>query len=312
MNQAQAGGQPQVPGQGRAGLEVYAKLTACMALWGGTWVSGRMIAQVMQPFSAAFLRFLFATAFLYLASCRAEGRWPQFPRAQWKGVLFLAVSGVLLYNYFFFSGLAHIQAGRAAMIVACVPSTVALYSALVLRARTTALKSFGIALSLFGVAVILSDGDPQKLLRNGIGLGDVFILGCVAAWAAYTMGGGRVMRQITALSAVTWSCAVGTLLLLGPALADGLAEATLSAGPVVWSNLAYLGVAATGLAYTWYYDGIQALGAPRASIFINLVPVFATLLSAVILGESVGLALAVGGAMVLAGVVLANRPAWRV
>jgi drug/metabolite transporter (DMT)-like permease len=295
--------------QARAGLIIYAKLVTCMALWGGTWVSGRVIAQAMQPLSAAFLRFLFATAFLYLARCRAERRWPRFPRAQWKGVLFLALTGVFFYNYFFFSGLAHIQAGRAALLVACVPSTVALYSALVLRARITALKAFGIALSLFGVAVILSDGEPLKLLRQGVSLGDVYILGCVLFWAAYSLAGAQVMRQITSLSAVTWSCALGTLLLLLPALAGGMAAEIVSASALVWTNLAYLGIAATGLAYTWYYDGILALGAPRASVFINLVPVFATLMSTAILGEDLGLALALGGAMVVSGVVLANRPA---
>ncbi len=290
-------------------LGVYAKLVLSMALWGGTWVSGRVLAQALHPFSAAFLRFFLASVFLYFYSCRAEGRWPRFPKAQWKGVLFLALTGVFGYNYFFFSGLAHIQAGRAALIVACVPSTVALYSALVLRAPITALKALGIALSLFGVAVILSHGDPAALLRGGLGLGEVFILCCVVFWAAYSLGGARIMRQVSALSAVTWSCILGTAFLLPAAVAQGMPAEAAGAGPVVWANLAYLGVAATGLAYTWYYDGILAIGAARASVFINLVPVFAAVLSSVILGESLDLSLMLGGGMVISGVYLANRPA---
>jgi drug/metabolite transporter (DMT)-like permease len=279
-----------------------------MALWGATWVSGRIVAQVLHPFSAAFLRFLFATVFLFLLSCRAEGRWPQFPRAAARGVLFLGVTGVFLYNYFFFSGLALIPAGRAALIVACVPSTVALYSAVVLRAPVTALKALGIALSLCGVAVILSHGDLVSLFTHGVGTGDIFILGCVAAWAAYSIAGGSVMRQATPLSAVTWSCLMGDVLLLVPALADGLVPQAAAATPAIWAHLVFLGVGATGLAFTWYYAGILALGAARASIFINLVPVFATLLSSTLMGEAVGLSLLLGGGMVVSGVVLANRP----
>lgn len=295
--------------KGRAGLLVYVKLTACMALWGATWVSGRYVAQGMGPFPAAFLRFFSASIFLYLLSCRAGHGWPKPPQGAWGGVAFLGFTGVFLYNAMFFSGLALIPAARAAMIVACVPSAVALYSALVLRAPTTALKALGIALSLFGVAVILSGGDPRTLFTHGPSMGDLYILGCVVAWAAYSIGGGRVVQKIAPLSAVTWSCVVGNAMLLPPALMTGLVPQALAASPTVWANLLFLGVGATGLAFLWYHDGIRALGAPRASIFINLVPVFATLLSTTLLGESVGLALVAGGAMVLAGVVLANRPA---
>lgn len=295
--------------QKRARLIVYAKLTACMALWGGTWVSGRYVAQEMGPFPAAFLRFSSASVFLYLLSCRADHSWPKPPRGAWGGVAFLGFTGVFLYNAMFFSGLALIPAARAAMIVACVPSAVALYSAVVLRAPTTALKALGIALSLLGVAVILSGGDPRALFTHGANPGDLLILGCVVAWSAYSIGGGHVVRKITPLAAVTWSCLLGNAMLLPPALMTGLVPQALAASGLVWANLLFLGVGATGLAFLWYHDGIHALGAPRASIFINLVPVFATLLSTALLGETVGLPLVIGGAMVLAGVILANRPA---
>lgn len=305
----------------RRGFGVYAKLVGSMALWGATWVSGRVVAQSLTPFSAAFLRFLFASIFLYVLLCRASaqeggrmgdqgsGPWPRLPRALVPGVAFLALTGVFLYNALFFSGLARIQAGRAAMIVACVPSAVALYSGLVLRAPTGMVKSLGIALSLFGVSVILSGGNPLTLFTHGADLGDLLILGCVVTWAAYSVAGGRVMRQSTPLAAVTWSCILGCAMLLPPALATGMAGQAVSASWVIWANLLFLGVGATGLAFTWYYDGILALGAPRASVFINLVPVFATFLGSMILGEGVGMPLVLGGLMVLSGVVLANRPA---
>jgi len=302
-----------------AGLVLYAKLVGCMALWGATWVSGRVVAQQMTPFAAAFLRFLCASAFLYVLLCRdaaqsgrtgpGGGRWPMLARARLPGVLFLALTGVALYNALFFSGLARISAGRAALIVACVPSTVALYAWIAQQRPTGALKALGIALSLLGVAVILSGGDPLALVRQGVDRGDLLILGCMITWAAYTIGGGRVMRRDTPLSAVTWSCILGCAMLLPPALAQDMIGQAQHASWLIWGNIAFLGVGATGLAFTWYYDGILALGAQRASVFLNLVPVFAMLMGALILGESVGPALVIGGAMVLAGVILANRPA---
>jgi Predicted permease, DMT superfamily len=299
----------------RAGIAVYAKLVGSMALWGGTWVSGRFVAQHMSPFPAAFLRFLFASAFLYVLLCRESaqlgGGRPRLTRALLPGAAFLALTGVFLYNALFFSGMAYIPAGRAAMIVACVPSVVALYAGLVLRAPLSPVKSLGIALSLFGVAVILSGGDPRTLFTQGASPGDALILGCLVTWAVYTVAGGRVMRIATPLAAVGWSCILGCAMLLPPALATGLASQAAHAGWLLWANILFMGIGATALAFTWYYDGILALGAARASVFLNLVPVFATLLGGLLLGEDPGHALLIGGALVLSGVVLANRPASR-
>ena len=106
------------------------------------------------------------------------------------------------------------------MIVACVPSVVALYAWLILRRPIGALRTLGVVLSLLGVAVILSGGDLPSLLAHGVSAGDALILGCLVTWAAYTIAGGEVMRTTTPLSAVAWSCMfllgyIGTTPILG-------------------------------------------------------------------------------------------------
>jgi drug/metabolite transporter (DMT)-like permease len=97
-------------------------------------------------------------------------------------------------------------------------------------------------------------------------------------------------------------------MLLPPALADGVLAQAAGASLLIWANLLFLGVMATGLAFIWYYQGIRAIGAARAGIFINLVPVAAVAMGLAILGEEVGLPMLLGGAMVLAGVFLTNLP----
>ena len=87
-----------------------------------------------------------------------------------------------------------------------------------------------------------------------------------------------------------------------------LAARVAAVSPTVWGNLAFLGVMATGLAFCWYYAAIKAIGASRAGVFINLVPVAAIGLGVLILGEKVTLSLAFGGAMVMTGVFMTNRP----
>ena len=286
---------------------IYLKLVGSAVLWGGTWVAGRVLATYLGPFSAAFLRFALASVFLYFLTARIEGRFPRLVRRDLPWLLTLAATGIFAYNALFFAGLRTVPAGRAALIVACIPSVVALFSGIFFGERFTALKIAGIALSFAGVGCIVSGGDPAALLAKGLSTGDLCIFGCVAAWAAYTLAGKKAMERVTPYSAVTWSCILGAAMLLGPALASGLGRDVAAAGPTAWACVTFFGILATGYGFSWYYEGVKAIGPTKAGVFINLVPVVAVVLGHVLLDEPLSPALAVGGALVLAGVWLTNR-----
>jgi drug/metabolite transporter (DMT)-like permease len=278
-----------------------------MALWGGTWVAGRILAQSISPMSAAFLRFLFASATLIIMCYRSEGRLPQLNRGQILPVLFLGSTGILAYSYFFFTGLQTITAGRAALIVACIPVCISILSAILYKEKFGPLRIFGASISLIGVSLVIADGNPLALISNGIGRGDFMILGCVASWTAYSLGGRSVMKTLSALNTVTWSCLFGTAMLFPAALADGLFSNIQHARSIDWGCIIYLGVFATGLAYFWYYQAISTIGASRAGIFINTVPVFAVIMGFLLLDEPVHFSLLSGGLMVVTGVYLTNK-----
>lgn len=286
---------------------IYILLITSMALWGGTWVAGRILAQSIPPMSAAFLRFLFASTTLIIMCYRAEGRMPRLKREQILPVMFLGATGVFTYNYFFFTGLQTIAAGRAALIVACIPVCISVLSAIFYKEKFGPLRIIGAVVSLVGVSVVIADGNPLGLLSDGVGRGDFMILGCVASWTAYSLGGRAVMKTLPALTTVAWSCFFGTLMLMPAALMSGLFEDVVHAKPLDWICIVYLGIFATGLAYFWYYQAISAIGASRTGIFINTVPVFAVVMGFLLLGEPVHLSLLTGGLMVVTGVYLTNR-----
>lgn len=288
--------------------KTHLKLLASVVFWGGTWISGRHLAQVTGPFTAAFLRFFLASLFLAYLTRRVAGRFELPARRDLPGLMLLGLTGVFGYNAFFFAGLKTVPASRAALMVAAIPTVVSLYSGLVLRERFGPARLLGIALSFAGVAVVLSGGDPAALIaRGGTGTGELCILGCVACWSAYTLAGRRVMARVSPLGAVTWSCLLGGACLLPPALAQGLLADLPRLSLADWLHLAFLGVMATGYGFFWYYEGIKTLGATRAGIYINLVPVVAVGLGIAVLSEPFGWALALGGAMVLAGVRLTQK-----
>lgn len=299
---------PKIVAMQKALTSTYVLLVASMLLWGGTWIAGRVLSQTMHPMNAAFLRFCLASVFLMGLAARAEKGVPKLALKHVPLVAFLGASGVFFYSYFFFTGLQTITAGRAALIVACIPVCIAALSAVLYKERLAPSRIAGIFLSLFGVVMIISDGAPWSLLGGGVKRGDLFILGCVVSWTAYSLGGRQAMKSLPPLTSVAWSCVFGCAFLFPAALFSGLGGETLAASPLDWLCIAYLGILATGLAYYWYYRGIQAIGASRAGIFINLVPVFAVALGFLLLNEPLGLSLLVGGSMVVGGVWLTNRP----
>jgi drug/metabolite transporter (DMT)-like permease len=87
-------------------------------------------------------------------------------------------------------------------------------------------------------------------------------------------------------------------------LLDGGLRAIPSFSWQAWGSIVYLGVLASGFAYVWYAQGLKALGAARAAVFINFVPMSAVLFSAVLLHEQLQWQSVLGGLIVLIGVLL--------
>jgi drug/metabolite transporter (DMT)-like permease len=81
--------------------------------------------------------------------------------------------------------------------------------------------------------------------------------------------------------------------------------------PSGWGAIAYLGALGTVVAFLWFYQGVQKIGPARASIFLSFVPVFGVIIAALVLGEPILVSMIVGGAMVVGGVLLTNRPELR-
>lgn len=290
-------------------MTVYLKLLATMVIWGGTFIAGRLLAQDMGSFSAAFLRFLAASGFMVLLACRVEGRFPRLTRDMVPSALVLGLTGIFLYNVFFFSGLRLVPAGRSALIIAGTPGIIALCSALFLREPFPPLKILGVALSMSGAVTVISDGRPWTLFSGGAGLGELFIFGCSLSWAAYTLAGKRAMARMSPVASVLWACVIGDLLLLPPALHSGLLDDLARSSLLDWGNILFLGVLGTGLGFSWYGQAIQAIGAGRTAVFINLVPICAVSLGFVLLDEPVSLSLLFGAVLVFTGVWLTNRRA---
>jgi drug/metabolite transporter (DMT)-like permease len=296
------------PVAGEATLPVYLKLVAAMLSWGGTWVAGRVVAQAVgTPIAAAAARFTLAALVLgAVLLAKGEPIGAGSLQRAWRPILGLALTGVFFYNLCFFYGLKHVEAGRGALVVALNPVVVATLAWWLGGERARPPAVLGAVLAFVGCLTVIGNGDPLALLAGRIGLGEVLLLGCVVCWTAYTFVGRRATRLVSALAATFWSCTFGAVLLWAAAFAAGGVD-WAQWSPVVWAAVAFLGVFGTAIGFTWYTDAVRVLGAARAAMFINLVPVAAVLMAAIALGETFAPSVALGGAAVLAGVWLTTR-----
>lgn len=288
---------------------IYAKLLLTAFFWGGTFIAGRIVAQHAGPFSAAFLRFVVASTILFFFNCRQEGRLPTLERRHLLPVLLLGLTGIFLYNVFFFSGLQRIQAGRAALIIATNPIVIALFSACIFKEKLQFIQGIGIVLSVAGAAAVITNGNFSGLLDGHFGIGESCILGCVLSWAAFSLIGKTVMTDLSPLAAITWAAVAGTILLIVPALSEGILRDMWRFTPVDWLSIGYLGFFGTALGFVWYYEGISQLGPAAASQFINFVPVSAVVLAFLVLDEPITASLLIGAVCVSLGVYLVRKSA---
>jgi drug/metabolite transporter (DMT)-like permease len=295
---------PPTPAATRA---TYAKLVAVPAIWGGTFIAGRILALAVPAAVGSLLRFLVAVAALLAAAWWIEGGLPRLTRRQLIGTVLLGATGIFAYNLFFLGALARLPASRTSLIIALNPVVTIAAASLLLGERMSPRRWLGVAVALVGVWIVISRGDVLGSVAGAVGLGELLMFGGVCSWAAYTLIGRRVLAGLTPLAATTWAALWGMALLALAALPElrhvDVADLTL---PVVLSVL-YLGVLGTAVGFVWYYQAVQRLGASRTVIFNNLVPVFGATFGVLLLGEPLLPSMLLGGAIAVAGVMLVTK-----
>jgi drug/metabolite transporter (DMT)-like permease len=220
--------------------------------------------------------------------------------------------GVLSNHLLTLFGLRHISAGAAGVIIGASPAIQAFLSSVLIRDVPFRLVWGGCAVSFAGVFLVVGL-KGEAAAGEQPWLGATLVLLAQVSWALYSIGGRRTMERFSPLT-VNWTTLSFSIfpqiLLLGMdqrALTVGLGTVPLAD----WLVVGYLIVFATALGQQAWLYGVQGIGPSRAGVFVNLIPVSALVLSALLLGERIGLTEVAGIVMVLAGVWLVNRQSAR-
>lgn len=281
-------------------IRAYFFLTVAALCWGGNAVVGKLAIGHVSPMILTMWRWIFAFAIIFVISIpQLKADWPVV-RKNLPLLFALGAIGYTLFNVLLYSAVHYTTAINVTIEQAGIPFLIFLANLVLFRIRISLAQILGFSLTLVGVALTASHGDLKSLLALEVNFGDGLMLIAVVAYAAYTIIlrwrppiDWRTLMAIPSLAALLCS-----LPLVLWEQANGTAIWPDAGG---WIAALYTALFASLIAQIFYVQGIVHIGANRAGLFINLVPVFGTLLSVIVLGEELrafhvlALVLALGG-----------------
>jgi drug/metabolite transporter (DMT)-like permease len=274
--------------------------------WATNIVAGKEALRGLGPVALAQLRALGAGLVLLVIALFSSHRSAlRLKPREWPLMISLAFAGVALNQLFFVVGLNRTSVAHTSLIVALGPVMVLFLSCLLGLEGLTALKLVGMLVSFAGVAVLTLGHAAHT---NGAhGQGDLVVLASSTCFAVFTIQVKKVSHRYDALTLNTLVFGLASLLLIPIGAPAVLAVRWSTLPPLVWWSLAYMIVLGAVIPYVIFAYSLTELAASRVAAFNYLQPVIAIGLAIWFLAERPTAQAAVGGALILVGVYLAER-----
>ena len=284
----------------------YLLLTLTMLMWGGNAVASRLAVGEISPLTFTFLRWTIPVAILGVAlreqllAHRVEliQRWPM--------ILLMGTLGLTVFNALMYVAAHHTSAVNITILQGSMPVLVLIGALLFYGTRIHGRQIIGMAVTLLGVLLVAARADFATLMSFSFNIGDVWMLVACCLYAGYTVA-LRTRPPVPGL--VFFAALAGVALLTSvPLMAYEVASGTVT-WPTLrgWLIVLYVGLFPSFVSQVLFMRGVELIGPGRAGLFVNLVPIFGALLAVLILGEPFAVYHAVGLALVLGGIWLAER-----
>lgn len=285
----------------------YSMLVSTVVLWGGANVAGKFVVQDIPPLTVAGIRMALASGVLLFLLSRKEG-FSLPAKRDWPMFVTLGALGIFGANALLYVGLKYTSVTNASLVASGSPIIITLLSAFMLKQRISIWQIIAIFLSFLGVLVVLTKGNWSILVNLNFNFGDVIVLGVPVCWGLYTVLTNKIVHRYSPLLLGTYSTLIGALVFVPFMVYElivgwsGIQVTVIDVGAI-----AYSGLLSTTIGNLWWNRGIKKVGASRAGIFMNGVPICAMAFSALLLGEKIALTQILGAFMVIMGVYLNSK-----
>lgn len=289
-----------------AAWQAYALLVLTTMCWGANAVAGKLAVGHVSPLWLTHLRWGVA------GLCALPFAWPylrrDWPLIRRHALLLFAYGGIGLagFNVALYSALNYTSTINVVIEQAGMPGVIFALNFVALVQRARAVQLLGFAMTVAGVALTVSGGDPARLIGLELNRGDALMLVAIACYGGFTAS-LRFKPPLHWLSFITVICLTAWLGSLPFALWAGSGEAAIWPDATGWGVIVFAALMPGLFAQSCFIRSNELIDSNRAGLFVNLVPIFGTLFSIALLGETLHAYHVVALALVLAGIALAER-----
>lgn len=284
-------------------------LAAAFSLAGTSIIAGRLVCEILGPFTITAVSLFFALlGLLPFYGHGVVASLGQMTRNDWQRLLLQALLGIFLFRLFLLVGLRHTSAGEAGLLTGAAPAFTALLGRFFLQESLSPARCLGIGCTVAGILTLQGVWSAGVVLAGNHLTGNLLVLCAALSESLFNLLSRSSSKNAAGQTrlghpAVWTTLVVGAAFLLcfGLAIAESQAAALLSLPPSGWAALAWYGLFVTALAFICWYQGIKRCDVAVAAAFSGLMPLTALILSAVLLNEQVNWNHWLGGLLIVLG-----------
>lgn len=282
-------------------------LVFAVLFWAVNTVVAKGVVNDIPPLSLAFFRWITAMVFLYPFAHKGLISERNAIRENIRPLFLLSLPSVAMYNVLLYLGALYTTATNMSLVTAAMPAVTLGTAWMLTRVRPGPVQTAGISLAMAGVVVIVAKGDWTTLAGLNLNPGDLLMLGAIVSWAVYSVFLKQTVLPVSAIPFLFMTMVLGTLSIfpfyLWELAVKGGFEVNAS---VIWMFV-YLGICPSILSFIFWNHGVRVLGASLASVSVYLIPVFASVLACIFLGEQLFAYHFLGGILILLGLIFSSR-----
>lgn len=290
----------------RIGNAPYLLLVMAALFWGGNAVAGKFLADSLPPVSISFTRLAIGFLIMSPVIVRLFKREMAMFRENFKLLLFLAVTGVIGFNLLIYWAVNYTSAINATLLNSTSPLFIFLLSALLLGEKMELKYWVSMAVSFIGVLFVITHGSYDRLIALKFNIGDLIMVLAVISWALYSIFIRKISDKMSSIAIFGFTLTIGFAIMI-PAVAIELSCVSIAMPSISdWSALIYIGIFPSICSFLLWNRAVALIGPSRASISLNLIPVFGAIAAFFVLDEVIALPQIIGGCLVFIGVFITS------
>ncbi len=286
-------------------IYTHFELFFVVTIWAGTFVATKIVLEEISPALSALYRYCIASFILLVIDYKNPER---IKPADYPLVIFLGATGVTFYYLLQHFGINYTNATDAAILVSLSPVFIGIISLVLLGEKLKGAAIIGLVLAFWGCILVIANGSIGFHDNKERFWGDLLILLTAVSWALYSVYGKKLLKIYSILTIVKYTTWIGTLLLIPFSLFEML-HTTIRYCPSItgWLNLIYLGGLASVYGYLAWYRALNKLPAVTVGSYLYFRPLLTGIISAIVLHETIGVFVIVGGFLIIIGTYLSTR-----